>query len=69
MARTRVVSFVLVLALLGSVALTVFAAGPNVVPNGVTAPPEEGIAAWLLEAWTWLRNVLDTTGLNVTPHS
>ncbi len=39
MSCTRLVSFVLVLALLGGIAVPSLAMGPTVVPNGVAAGP------------------------------
>ena len=69
MSCTRLVSFALVLALLGGVALPALAMGPTVVPNGVEAGSNsvpDGDASWWADAWAWLRGLLERMGSNVT---
>ncbi len=79
MSCTRLVSMVLALVLLGGIAVPSLAMGPTVVPDGVEAGPNvvpDGVeaesnvaaartAAWWVNAWVWLRGLLDRMGPTV----
>ncbi len=59
MSRSRIVSLVGLVVLLCCATLPALAAGPNVVPDGLTAVPGAD-PTWLDAIWSWLRGLLES---------
>ncbi len=75
MSSSRLVPYILAVALLTFAATPVVAMGPNVVPNGIAEPaPADGVMVWLSDVWSWLQDLLRAPagpakmGPTVSPH-